>query len=197
MLRGVASIIGEVILVSFTFAVALAYLAYVNSSINTMSQNLPPQAVVEAQKNQVRVVEFESSNTSVFFTSGVLFNVKIVTYLGLLGFDRYGNPVPLSINYAEKFSGSDILFPNTTVPVQSVPVHDVYILYNERYVKLGDFNTYASRLDLVKVPFNSPFLAINATLPGMELEKIRISAFTLYNNKYYEYASVQVNLPGG
>lgn len=196
-MRGVASIVGEVILVSFTFAVALAYLAYVNSSINTMSQNLPPQAVVEAQKNQIRVVEFESSNTSVFFTSGVLFNVKITTYLGLLGFDKYGNPVPLSINYAEKFSGSDILFPNTTVTIQSVPIQDVYILYSERYVKLSEFNTYATQLDLVEVPFNSPFLAINATLPSVTLGKIRISAFTVYNNKFYEYANVQVNLLEG
>ncbi len=196
-MRGVANIIGEVILVSFTFAVALAYLAYVNSSINSMSQNLPPKAVLEAQKNQVRIVEFESSNTSIFFTSGVLFNCKIATYLGLLGFDKYGNPVPLVINYAEKFSGSDILFPNTTVPVQRVPVQYVYILYKERYVELKEFNTLTDHMDLINVQFNSPYLAINATLPSTDLEKIRISAFTLYNNKFYEYTSIEVNLPGG
>jgi hypothetical protein len=195
--RGVASIIGEVILVSFTFAIALAYLAYVNSSISSMSQDLPPRSVVEAQKNDVRIMEFESSNSSVFLVAGVKFNVKLVTYLGLVGFDKYGNPVPLDISYAEEFGGSSIMFPNTTIPYQRIPTKDIYLLYSERYVRLSDLNGRFNYMNMVKLPFNSPFIDINATLPATNIEKIRVSAFTVYNDKFYEYANIQVNLHKG
>ncbi len=191
--KGMSTIIGEVILVSFALAISLAYLAYINSSITEENSNLPPSVVAEAQKNTIEILEFEHTNTSVVFTVNVVFNVKIATLISVLGYSENDIPVPLAMNSAYEFGGSGILYPNTTLPILKIGPGKVVVMYKTNYYKLSDFGV-PNDVYAVRIPFSSPIIRINSSIYNANLDKIKIIALTQVNNNFYEYAAIEINM---
>ncbi|MEB3755249.1 MAG: hypothetical protein GSR79_00080 [Desulfurococcales archaeon] len=192
-MKAVSTIIGEVILVSFAFAISLAYLAYVNSAFTQQTSNVPPNIVAEAQKNILQVLEFDHTNQSLEFTVNMVFNVKVRTLVTIIGFDNSDIPYPITIDEADSFSGSNVLYPNTTLSIVKLDPDKVIILQNSKYYKLSDFGV-SSDVYAVEMPYSPPLLHIKATINNPSIVKARIVSLTQVDTRYYEYESIETSL---
>ena len=192
-MKAMSTIIGEVILVSFAFAISLAYLGYVNSAFTQQTSNVPPNIVAEAQKNILQVLEFDHTNQSLEFTVNMVFNVKIRTLITIIGFDSNDIPVPITIDEANSFSGSSVLYPNTTLSILKLDPAKVIILQNGKYYKLSDFGV-SGDVYAVEMPYNPPLTHIKATINNPSIMKARIISLTQVDTRFYEYESIETSL---
>ena len=190
--KGVAEIVGEVMLVAFAFAISLAYLAYVNSSFSQQQKNIPPSIIAEAQRNNLQILEFEHEGNSIVFTANMVYSVKVKTLITIIGFDKNNLPKPLQISEAYLFNGSSILFPNSSVSVIKLPPQHVHILYNEKYVALTDLGVTESVYSVI-IPYKPSFILVKSSVAD-DTSKIKIIALTQVDNDYYEYSSLPIDL---
>ncbi len=197
--KGVSNIIGEVILVAFTLAVSLGYVAYMNSTLEYMRSSTPPPIVAEAQENSLYVLWFNSTNTSIELTLGEIFNKPVKTIITVLGLDKYGKYKPLHISDAKAFTGinsgsKDLLVAGGNAKLVTVEPSSFKVIRGNNYYSLNDLGV-TSTIEAVELNPDNPILYINATLEN-SLDTILIVAATPRDNIWFEYSVIEANIQG-